>query len=115
MSLHFCLDAHYPQGRLDWALLSLVGSFPEEKRNQNNGKYIALVNIRSELDYTSFTPEIRRVKTQWLLDDSSFIWVLPMDMQMKKNEKTFLLKQNEFIIHLGKKNIKPSPFWHNTV
>lgn len=30
---------------------------------------------------TSLTPEILRVKTQWLLDDCSFIAVLPTDLQ----------------------------------
>ena len=31
--------------------------------------------------YTSLQPEILRVKTQWLLDDCSFIAVLPTDLQ----------------------------------
>lgn len=30
---------------------------------------------------TSLTPEILSVKTQWLLDDCSFIAVLPTDLQ----------------------------------
>lgn len=29
---------------------------------------------------TSLTPDMRSVKTKWLLDDCSFIWVLPIDL-----------------------------------
>lgn len=37
--------------------------------------------IRMAKMCTSLTPEILRVKTQWLLDDCSFIAVLPTDLQ----------------------------------
>ena len=37
--------------------------------------------------FTSFTPYIRRVNTKWLLDDCSFIWVLPTDLKGGKQKE----------------------------
>lgn len=44
--------------------------------------------------YTSFTPDMRNVKTKWLLDDCSFICVLPTDL--KKHNANTLCASNFF-------------------
>jgi hypothetical protein len=38
---------------------------------------------------TSFTPDIRNVNTKWLLEDCSFIWVLPTDLEKQTGKQNF--------------------------
>jgi hypothetical protein len=39
--------------------------------------------------HTLFSPRIFNKKTKWLLDDSSFIFVIPLDLK-NKNQKDYV-------------------------